>query len=1533
MSKPISDFIYGDGSTNLLLRKPWNPSSGAFPTDTSEGFVYVAEDDGTVNTETFVTGDSILYKDGAWGRFGSSSGGGGLVEYEVTGSSIVSDNPVDFETNTALIVSNGLTGPDANASYITEEITVTGDGQATALGNPFDVDMDLDTFYSVYLELDPFVTASTDAAIVYVIQFNSDDFVINPANDKFVILATMQLSSTGGEIDINGNNYTIPSMASTNTIGFKYRYNSNDTMDIELYINDMTTDVTGGTIVGIPIYGGYATAAEMTDDNASFVVYYNKSGTDTITDYSLRNVVPTQTIAGAPLIFNESTSYTQDDFPPEVQGSLALITGSPVESDIIPEEIIYVEDATDYTRVSKPYSRTLTLTDDTSEVLPIAKEYYREIVKLDTSSLTVPATIGGITYSNGDIVLVDENGGVNKLDGLFDPNAASPTLEKLFVYGTFNQYAPSDAYFDESLLVADLNDYLANVTGGGYPTINLNQSMSLSSTDYANLDWSSVVIRGNYNDQNDASSSPVSINMSGGATFGSNLPMFDKKVRVSFNNYTNSDPLLDFTDSSSRYIGNVFLDGTGDVSHYIIQSTTSVYLYLYGDITLNGSFNSINNNDWYIYANGHNVNIESFTFQGGSSWKLRINDMGVGSRIPLEQMYHDFSSYGIIANFIDDGNSQYGFIEPPYKYYLLDSSRGTFSINTERANVNYRFSEVSSSAGTAQLTLNAFSPDGTVVEFSSARVGTASGFTSVYTGSSSSGFYFHKDGVSTGSSTFNLPKTGNDNYRFVKIGQNWNIFDLNAVPDTGSDETIVTTGTSVSSIVVQNGEKHLVDSYFGASRTNITFGSDNPLDAEISISDIVLDTRTPTLTSPSGNWIINGVDSGSSTYTSNIGDNIRVIRTSVGTFLYVAGTDAYDPTWRRVASTSLTGGSILVDDRVVIATSGNSGITATNWFLSSAADYDDTSFEAVIEQNGSVLPNFTSSSTIYVNGVNQGTTWPVDFDGQYVKGVFINSTWYLSVSTNKSWNRVTGSTLATYTIGKDEKIVANASNSLTPTSFIMPNNSEYEGYSFEMIIDSDGTLPNLTSPSSIFVNGVGVGGYTAEFDGQYIRGVRTNSQWHLFASSAGGLTEDYTTTGDIDIESTSVGTGITITAQNADLTLEAPNQGAVLTGSSASVTGNTVASITSTTGQAIVSGSTNVSLNQQTSAMTGNDSALYVATKGYVDDSISNWRVVSGTVATDTIEVGDRVISQITDTAASSTWILPDTASYDDTSFELLIDQTVNPLYLPEFQAQGGDTIYVNGLSEGTTYQSKFAGQYIRGVKSGTNWNLSTVFDIDGTLTSFVSDGNIDITSAPGSTASFVGGTTMYVAGGTGLTLSSGSGLMNLLSGNGVQITSGTGSFTATGANSTITASTGAVTLNANTNISLDTQTENMTGGDEDLYIATKKYVDDNAGSTDLTIDEHSVNYTVQASDAGKVLRFTNTTAVDLTVPDSLPLGFTFSVVQANTGDVNFVGDGTGGNALLNNTSNHTKTGGQYSLVTFISDVAGEFVFQGHTAL
>ena len=80
----------------------------------------------------------------------------------------------------------------------------------------------------------------------------------------------------------------------------------------------------------------------------------------------------------------------------------------------------------------------------------------------------------------------------------------------------------------------------------------------------------------------------------------------------------------------------------------------------------------------------------------------------------------------------------------------------------------------------------------------------------------------------------------------------------------------------------------------------------------------------------------------------------------------------------------------------------------------------------------------------------------------------------------------------------------------------------------------------------------------------------------------------------------------------------------------------------------------------------------------------------------------------------------------------------------------------------------------------------------------------------------------------------------------------------------------------------------------------------------DATLNDQTDNYTLQTSDAGKVVVMNKGSAVNLTVPANLGAGFTCSVVQKGAGQVTFVASST----TINNRQSHTKIAGQHGVAT-----------------
>jgi hypothetical protein len=89
--------------------------------------------------------------------------------------------------------------------------------------------------------------------------------------------------------------------------------------------------------------------------------------------------------------------------------------------------------------------------------------------------------------------------------------------------------------------------------------------------------------------------------------------------------------------------------------------------------------------------------------------------------------------------------------------------------------------------------------------------------------------------------------------------------------------------------------------------------------------------------------------------------------------------------------------------------------------------------------------------------------------------------------------------------------------------------------------------------------------------------------------------------------------------------------------------------------------------------------------------------------------------------------------------------------------------------------------------------------------------------------------------------------------------------------------------------------------------------------------DQTGTTYTLLASDNGKVVTFNNASAITLTVPSGLPVGFNCLVLQKGAGQVTFTTSAT----TINNRQSLTKTAGQYAVASLISIASNSFVTGG----
>ena len=92
--------------------------------------------------------------------------------------------------------------------------------------------------------------------------------------------------------------------------------------------------------------------------------------------------------------------------------------------------------------------------------------------------------------------------------------------------------------------------------------------------------------------------------------------------------------------------------------------------------------------------------------------------------------------------------------------------------------------------------------------------------------------------------------------------------------------------------------------------------------------------------------------------------------------------------------------------------------------------------------------------------------------------------------------------------------------------------------------------------------------------------------------------------------------------------------------------------------------------------------------------------------------------------------------------------------------------------------------------------------------------------------------------------------------------------------------------------------------------------------------DQTGTAYTLLASDNGKVVVLDNASAVTVTVPSGLGVGFNCSFVQKGAGQVSFSASST----TINNRQSHTKINAQFGVASIVAYAADTFVLAGDTA-
>lgn len=98
-------------------------------------------------------------------------------------------------------------------------------------------------------------------------------------------------------------------------------------------------------------------------------------------------------------------------------------------------------------------------------------------------------------------------------------------------------------------------------------------------------------------------------------------------------------------------------------------------------------------------------------------------------------------------------------------------------------------------------------------------------------------------------------------------------------------------------------------------------------------------------------------------------------------------------------------------------------------------------------------------------------------------------------------------------------------------------------------------------------------------------------------------------------------------------------------------------------------------------------------------------------------------------------------------------------------------------------------------------------------------------------------------------------------------------------------------------------------------------------GLTGQIVTEAGTTRTLSATDNGKIIYCTSGSAVAISCPDGLAVGFNATIIQAGAGKVTLAASGT---ATLSSYSGLLSTMGQYAVVSVISAVANEFIAAGN---
>jgi hypothetical protein len=119
---------------------------------------------------------------------------------------------------------------------------------------------------------------------------------------------------------------------------------------------------------------------------------------------------------------------------------------------------------------------------------------------------------------------------------------------------------------------------------------------------------------------------------------------------------------------------------------------------------------------------------------------------------------------------------------------------------------------------------------------------------------------------------------------------------------------------------------------------------------------------------------------------------------------------------------------------------------------------------------------------------------------------------------------------------------------------------------------------------------------------------------------------------------------------------------------------------------------------------------------------------------------------------------------------------------------------------------------------------------------------------------------------------------------------------------------------------------ENGGVGDHEIRLGAEVQAVAPGGNSSAVVNvQGGTSYTLQASDNGAVIAFTNASPVTLTVPSGLGAGFNVGILQLGAGTVT----PTASSTTIHQRLSLTKTGGQYAFATLVAYTADTFALSG----